>query len=145
MKPMKRAIICALPLLSTTLVSSFQPTPFLPTVQTTQSSTFLSMAGFGGGAGSSSSPKGSKTKKGASAALKLKPKTQWDKYKSFKTASSINVAMRVANEGSDVGQWFDVGMIKSEGDEFTEVAVALQKGIITEHAKRLHPLQVSEA
>jgi len=47
----------------------------------------------------------------------------------------------VMEGGEGFGPWLDVGMIKSEGDEFTEVAVALQKGIISEHAKRLHPLQ----
>jgi len=96
------------------------------------------MAGFGG---SGSSKK--VTKKGSVSTLKLKPKTQWDKYKNLNTASSVKVAVRVSNDGSEVGEWFHVGMIKSEEDEFTEEAVALQKGIITEHAKRLHPLQVS--
>jgi len=94
------------------------------------------MAGFGG---SGSSKK--ITKKGSVSTLKLKPKTQWDKYKNLNTASSVKVAVRVSNDGSEVGEWFHVGMIKSEEDEFTEEAVALQKGIITEHAKRLHPLQ----
>lgn len=35
-----------------------------------------------------------------------------------------------------------MGRVKSEGDEFTEVAVAMQRGLIVEHAKRLLPLQV---
>jgi len=159
---MKQAIIYALPLLTTPFVSSFllpttthQTTPaFLPTPQIntnphTPTPTTLSLAGFGGAAKSSSSSKKGNKKKtggggGASATpLKLKPKAQWTKFKSLTNESSVTVAMRVvAKEGSDdVGQWFDVGMIKSEGDEFTEVAVALQKGIITEHARRLHPLQ----
>lgn len=101
------------------------------------------MAGFGAGSPSSKKSGGGKKKGGSGGAstLKLKPKTQWDKYKSLKSESSVNVAVRVANEGSEAGQWFDIGTVKSEGDEYTEAAVALQKGIIAEHAKRLHPLQ----
>jgi len=157
---MKQTLIYTLPLLTTTpLVSSFlHPTTThqtttpkflrtLPTNTHTTTSTVLSLAGFGA-AGSSSSKKGKKKKTGGASATttqKLKPKTQWNNFKSLTNESSVTVAMRVAaKEGSGdvgVGQWFDVGMIKSEGGEFTEVAVALQKGIITEHAKRLHPLQ----
>jgi len=130
-----------------------QKTPFiLPTTATTSTpiithyspSSPLSMAGFGGGG----SKKGGSKKKGGmgggastSSSSKLKPKTQWDRYKSLKEASSVTVAMRVMYEGTEVGKWRTIGTVRSEGDEFTEMAVALQKGIITEHAKRLHPLQ----
>jgi len=97
------------------------------------------MAGFGGGG---SSKKGAK--KGTVKALK--PKSQWDKYKSFKQeATRIRAAARVVasagDDDSDAGEWYEVGQIKSEGDEFTELAVVMQRGIIAEHAKRLHPLQ----
>ena len=44
--------------------------------------------------------------------------------------------------GDEKGEWLEVGRVKSEGDEFTEVAVAMQRGLIAEHAKRLLPLQV---
>lgn len=73
----------------------------------------------------------------------LKAKSQWDRYISLKKSISVRVAARVANDGQDVGEWFEIGSVKSEGDEFTEAAVAFQRGIIAEHAKRLHPLQVS--
>jgi len=142
-----------------------QKTPFiLPPTTTTATTTAstpiithyspsspLSMAGFGGGGSSTGSKKGGGKKKGGgggmgggastSSSSKLKPKTQWDRYKSLKEASSVTVAMRVMYEGTEVGKWRTIGTVRSEGDEFTEMAVALQKGIITEHAKRLHPLQ----
>jgi len=134
--------IFAFPLLLTSL-SAFAPPiqrlTFLRATQKEQCTSSLSMAGFGG---SGSSKKGNKKGgKGNPSTLKLKPKPQWDKYKNLKTATSVKVAVRVMNEGTEVGQWFGVGTIKSEEDKFTAVAVALQKGIIGEHAKRLHPLQ----
>jgi len=51
------------------------------------------------------------------------------------------VGVRVVN-GEERSEWLKVGRVKSEGDEFTELAVAMQRGIIAEHAKRLLPLQV---
>lgn len=141
MKTTMKITIVAVNLLCT-LVSGFlapiERTPFRLTRDTNQFVSSLSMAGFGG---SGSSKKVSKKGSNVST-LKLKPKTQWDKYKNLKTASRIEVAVRVANEGSEATEWFHVGTIKSEEDEFTEAAVVLQKGIITEHAKRLYPLQV---
>lgn len=98
------------------------------------------MAGFGGG--SSKKTGGKKGKGKGPVTQKLKPKSQWDKYKRFKKSSSVKVAVRVAADAeSDAGDWYEVGKIKSDGDEFTELAVVLQRGIIAEHAKRLEPLQ----
>ena len=59
----------------------------------------------------------------------------------LKGAKIFPVAVRVVN-GEEKGEWLEVGRVKSEGDEFTEVAVAMQRGLIAEHAKRLLPLQV---
>ena len=59
----------------------------------------------------------------------------------LKGAKIFPVAVRVVN-GDEKGEWLEVGRVKSEGDEFTEVAVAMQRGLIAEHAKRLLPLQV---
>ena len=100
----------------------------------------LRMAGFGGGGSSSSKKKkktGSDTKKQP---LKLKPKSQWDRYNSLKEASPVKVAVRVASS-DDSGKWFEVGRIKSEGNEFPGLAVTTQRGIIADHAKRMQPLQ----
>lgn len=102
---------------------------------------FLEMGGFGGG-GSSQKVGGKKGKVNA-----LKPKTQWDKFKALKQSSRVTVAARVIavassdGESSDDGQWYEVGQIKSEGDEFTELAVVMQRVLIAEHAKRVYPLQ----
>lgn len=105
------------------------------------SSSMLKMAGFGGsGGGGSTKKKGAKKKSAGSTVPKLKPKGQWDKYKSMKKASAVKVAVRVVKTEGDA-EWFEVGKIKSEGDEFTELAVVVQRGMIAEHAKRLHPLQ----
>ena len=54
----------------------------------------------------------------------------------LKGAKIFPVAVRVVN-GEVKGEWLEVGRVKSEGDEFTEVAVAMQRGLIAEHAKRL--------
>lgn len=37
----------------------------------------------------------------------------------------------------------EVGRVKSENDEYTEVAIARQRALIAEHAKRLYLVQVS--
>lgn len=133
-----KSTIFALPLLLTSVsafVTPIHKSLFLGVTQKEPCLSSLSMAGFGG---AGSSKKGNK--KGTSTP-RLKPKPQWDKYLKLKNASSVKVAMRVANEGNEVGQWFEIGTIKSEENKFTEVAVALQKGIISEHAKRVYPLQ----
>jgi|AntRauTorckE5430_2_1112549.scaffolds.fasta_scaffold42200_2 hypothetical protein len=83
------------------------------------------MAGFGGGASSKKDGK-----KGTVKALK--PKSQWDKFKSFKKESRIKAAARAVDSDSVAGEWYEVGEIKSEGDEFTELAIVLQRGIIAE-------------
>ncbi len=95
--------------------------------------TSLNMAGFGGGGGMAKKGKGNKKKGGGGAGLKLKPKPQWDRYGKLKKASAVRVAVRVANDGSEEkGQWFEVGKVKSEENNFTEIAVAMQRGIIAE-------------
>jgi len=104
----------------------------------TESSTSLFMAGFGGSS-SSSKKKGKRDKK---TTVVLKPKQQWDRFLSWKKSTSVMVAVRVANDDSTLGQWLEVGKIKSEDDKYTEIAVVSQRGIIAEHSKRLYPLKV---
>jgi hypothetical protein len=135
-----RFTIVAFALLSTS-ASAFAPmkTPFLANQLT---SSPLHMAGFGEGRGSAQIKKANLNKKKPPAStLKLKPKIQWDRFCSLKRGTGVRVAVRVANDGSDAGEWYEIGSVKSEGDECTELAVDLQKGIIAEHAKRLNPLQ----
>ena len=89
------------------------------------------MAGFGGGGGGKSSKKAKKS--APSTPIKLKAKSQWDRFGSLKKGTGVKVAVRVANDGSDAGEWYEVGCVKSEGDECTtELAVVLQRGIIAE-------------
>jgi hypothetical protein len=135
--------------LATIALFTSSTSAFVPSRQTFSSSSPVSMAGFGaassGGGGGMSKKKNGKTSKPTknNNSPIFKPKSQWDRYISLKKATSVRVAARVANDGQDVGEWFEIGSVKSEGDEFTEAAVAFQRGIIAEHAKRLHPLQVS--
>jgi hypothetical protein len=82
------------------------------------------MAGFGGSSNS-------KKKVAPEPTLKLKPKSQWDKFKTLKKEVRIKVAARAIKTGV-AGEWFDVGQIKSEGNEFTELAVVMQRGMIAE-------------
>eukprot|EP00560_Eucampia_antarctica_P001139 CAMPEP_0197831902 /NCGR_PEP_ID=MMETSP1437-20131217/12663_1 /TAXON_ID=49252 ORGANISM="Eucampia antarctica, Strain CCMP1452" /NCGR_SAMPLE_ID=MMETSP1437 /ASSEMBLY_ACC=CAM_ASM_001096 /LENGTH=153 /DNA_ID=CAMNT_0043435027 /DNA_START=217 /DNA_END=678 /DNA_ORIENTATION=+ len=89
------------------------------------------MAGFGK----------SDNKKTSSSPKKLKPKAQWDKYCQLKKSTGVNVAVRVV--GKSDAEWLTVGRVKSNNDEFTAEAVALQRALIAEHSKRLLPLKVA--
>lgn len=44
--------------------------------------------------------------------------------------------------GDDTNDWMEVGRVRSDNDELTEVAIARQRALIAEHAKRLYPVQV---
>ncbi len=136
--------------LSATAVSAFSPSvvsnngvKYSQEVQVSSSSlTSLNMAGFGGGGGGMAKKgKGNKKKGGgAGAGIKLKPKPQWDRYGKLKKATAVRVAVRVANDGSEEkGQWFEVGKVKSEEDSMTEIAVAMQRGIIAEVSTNFTP------
>lgn len=108
-----------------------------------QHNSFLQMAGFGTSS-STSKKKGGKKKKVAkkTGGSALKPKAQWDKFKALKSSNRVAVAARVVSEGSSVdsNDWYNIGVVKSDGDEYTESAVVLQRGIIAEHARRMYPL-----
>lgn len=99
----------------------------------------LFMAGFGGG--ESSSKKG-KNKKAGAKLPKLKAKAQWDRYAELKQCQKFTVGVRIKGDGDKNGDWMEVGRVRSENDEFTEVAVARQRALIAEHAKRLYPVQI---
>jgi len=109
----------------------------------------LQMAGFGGSGGGTKKNKkkagGSSGVSGgsSSAPIKLKVQTQWDRYcDTLKGATIYPVAVRVVGSGDERGDWVEVGGVKSEGDSMTEIAVAMQRGLIVEHAKRLLTGQV---
>lgn len=106
-----------------------------------QSKTQLSMAGFGGGGGASK-----KNKKGggggsAKPLPKLKAKTQWDRYADLKKSQKIVVGVKITGE-DEASDWMEVGKVRSENDEHTLVAIARQRALIADHAKRLYPVKV---
>lgn len=86
-------------------------------------STRLQGTGFGGG--------GSKNKKD----IKLKPKQQWDRFLALKKEERIPVAVRTT------GDWLEVGVIRSQGSQYTAVAVAKQRALLAE-VRRLFQMSV---
>lgn len=95
------------------------------------------MAGFGGDGGSSKGGKNNKDKKKKNAPpVTLKPKQQWDRYaKQLKSATAFKVGVRVVNDkdgNENENVWLETGKVKSENDESTEIAAAVQRGIIAE-------------
>eukprot|EP01082_Thalassiosira_pseudonana_P006708 g6115.t1 g6115 contig20:831730-832702(-) len=92
-------------------------------------------AGFGGGG---TSAKKDKKKSGGASLPKLKAKSQWDRYADLKSCEKIQVGVRI--KGTE--EWMQVGRVRSENDAFSEVAVARQRALIAEHAKRLYPVQL---
>mmetsp|Transcript_53717 Transcript_53717/g.160834 ORF Transcript_53717/g.160834 Transcript_53717/m.160834 type:complete len:188 (-) Transcript_53717:399-962(-) len=118
------ATILDLPILS----SAFVVRPSPPTFARAYVSSKVCMAGFGSASGGK---KGKKAKK-TTTPLKLKPKSQWDRYCDvLKKSAAISVGVRVV-KGDERGDWLKVGRVKSVGDEFTELAVAMQRGLIAE-------------
>ena len=96
------------------------------------------MAGFGGGGGGAASKK---NKKAAKPLPKLKAKTQWDRYADLKQCKKIIVGVKLLSS-SDDAEWLEVGKVRSENDEHTLVAIARQRALIADHAKRLYPVKV---
>ena len=68
-------------------------------------------------------------------ASKLKPKAQWDRYMKMKKVTAVRVSVRVNNGDDKLGEWMEIGKIKSENDELAEAAVALQRALIAEVSK----------
>ena len=92
-------------------------------------------AGFGA--------KGSKKNSSAPKMTPLKPKQQWDRFGDFaKTSTRCEVGVKVV-KGDDSGEWLKVGYVNVKDDaEDVTLAVARQRSLIAEHAKRLHPLSI---
>jgi len=106
-------------------------------------------SGGGGGMGKKKANKkgtNSKNKSTSGGSTKLRPKTQWDRFDSFKKEKEFKVAVRSASPVVDSNvdnddKWFEVGYVKSESNQYTEIAVARQRGLLAEHANRLDPLK----
>ena len=62
----------------------------------------------------------------------MEPKAQWDRYIKMKLVSGVRVGVRVNNGDDKVGEWLEVGKVKSENDELVEAAAALQRALIAE-------------
>jgi len=121
------------------------------------SSSSVLYAGFGVGGGEASNNNSKKKKKkkkiNKTDTNKMKPKVQWDRYLEFKYEPKIAVAVQIIT-AADVaggdgdgagggGEWLTVGCVKSKESKYTRQAVFRQRGIIAEHAKRLHPIQLA--
>lgn len=87
------------------------------------------MAGFGGS---------SSTKK-SSSPPKLKAKAQWDRYLAMKQVESFPVGVK----DKTLEDWLVVGKVRSQDVTQVSQATARQRALLAEHAKRLHPLQIS--
>lgn len=96
--------------------------------------------GFGGGGGSSSSKTKSKKTSKKTDDVSLKPKQQWDRYLDLKGVTKIPVAVRTRDDP----EWRMVGHVRSANNNaYTDYAVARQRALIVEHAKRLYPLKIT--
>mmetsp|Transcript_24621 Transcript_24621/g.38225 ORF Transcript_24621/g.38225 Transcript_24621/m.38225 type:complete len:233 (+) Transcript_24621:46-744(+) len=100
--------------------------------------TQLSMAGFGGGGGGGSK----KNKKAVKTLPKLKAKTQWDRYADLKQCKKVIVGVKIVGDEEEDADWLEVGKVRSDNDEHTLVAIANQRALIADHAKRLYPVKV---
>lgn len=100
------------------------------------SAVFEPQTGLNAGFGSAEWSKEKKKKE-----TKIKPKQQWDRYSDLlRKEKPFRVAVKVLGGAND--QWLEVGNVKSKGGEYTKAAVARQRALIAEHARRLFPLQV---
>ena len=110
------------------------------------SSSSLSMGGFGAAA-ASNNKKDSKQQPKKSP--KLKPQQQWDRYLELKDSDKVKVAVRlidgaaVAAVDADATKWLEVGSVKSKNNEYTEAAVIRHRILISDHSRRVFPLQIS--
>lgn len=56
----------------------------------------------------------------------------WNRYAELKQCQKFTVGVRMKGDGEDNGDWMEVGRVRSENDEFTEIAVARQRALIAE-------------
>jgi hypothetical protein len=100
----------------------------------------LYMAGFGAATPSSSSSSSSSGDSGS----KLKAKIQWDRYLELKQeATSYIVGVKIVAEVGNDSDWLAVGQVRCRDESLLAAAVARQRGLLADHAKRLFPLKVT--
>jgi hypothetical protein len=104
----------------------------------------LYMAGFGAATPSTSSSSSSSSSSGDSGS-KLKAKTQWDRYLELKQeATSYIVGVKIVAEVGNDSDWLVVGQVRCRDEKtLLAAAVARQRGLLADHAKRLFPLKVT--
>ena len=90
--------------------------------------------------GGASKNKKSKKKMNAPRLPKLKAKTQWDRYADLKLCKKVRVGVKLTDDPN--AEWLEVGRVRSENDEYTLVAIARQRALIADHAKRLYPVKI---
>jgi hypothetical protein len=103
----------------------------------------LYMAGFGAATPSSSSSSSSSSS--GDSGSKLKAKTQWDRYLELKQeATSYIVGVKIVAEVGNDSDWLVVGQVRCRDEKtLLAAAVARQRGLLADHAKRLFPLKVT--
>jgi hypothetical protein len=93
----------------------------------------MRMAGFGGAGGGGKTKKGKSTSTTTPPPQKLKLKSQWDRYVDLQHSSTpVRVAVRVIKEDGTTGEWLEVGKIRSLNDEYNEMALRLQRGLVAD-------------
>jgi hypothetical protein len=50
------------------------------------------------------------------------------------------VGVKLSGDGE--GDWLEVGKVRSQNDEYTLIAIARQRALIADHAKRLYPVKI---
>jgi hypothetical protein len=102
----------------------------------------LYMAGFGAATPSPSSSSSSSS--GADSGGKLKAKTQWDRFLDLKQeATSYIVGVKIVADVGNDSDWLVVGQVRCRDESLLAAAVARQRGLLADHAKRLFPLKVT--
>jgi hypothetical protein len=129
------------PFIATTTTTKMQPFHKTTATTTTTLTQFhvrmmAAKGGFGGAGGSTSSS-------GQGNVVKLKPKSQWDRYLSI-TTPPIRVAVRILGEEQE--EWLEVGWVKHliEENLSVEMAVARQRALIAEvkRNRAAHPFSM---
>ena len=55
-----------------------------------------------------------------------------DRYNALDEATDVDVFVRIMQDDNSVGEWLEIGCVKSENDEYSQSAVSIQRGLIVE-------------